>query len=61
MGVFFSFVLQYVLLDIEVDFLGILGAICIVAATISIMIIKLTHESLSNSKNCFLKILSIKF
>ena len=53
MGVFFSFILQYIMLGVEVDFLGILGALFIVSGTLSIMVIRLNEERLNNTKSCF--------
>lgn len=44
-GVLFSFVLQYVFLGITVDFLGVFGAVCVCAGTISVMAIKLAESS----------------
>lgn len=61
MGVFFSFLLQYLILKIEVDFLGILGAVFIVSGTILIMIIKIGYQNIQNSNNWFLKFFSMKF
>lgn len=61
MGVFFSFILQYLLLDITVDFLGILGAIFVVTGTISVMAIKLFETRLMESKNVVLRFLAFKF
>jgi drug/metabolite transporter (DMT)-like permease len=54
-GVLFSFILQYFLLNIHIDYIGLIGAVCLVSSSISIMIFKLNQNSLINSKNCFFK------
>lgn len=60
-GVFFSFILQFLFLDITVDFLGVMGAIFIVTGTISTMVIKLFDKPLSQSEIILVKILIKKF
>lgn len=56
-GVFFSFILQYLFLDITVDFLGILGAMFIIGGTVAVMTVKVCNEKLSKSNNFFIKFL----
>lgn len=60
-GVLFSFFLQYIFLDITVDFLGILGAIFVIAGTISVMAIKLIEPKTSKSRNVVVKLLMTRF
>jgi drug/metabolite transporter (DMT)-like permease len=60
-GVLFSFFLQYIFLDITVDFLGVFGAACVISATISIMVTKLFEERISKADNCCVQFLMIKF
>jgi drug/metabolite transporter (DMT)-like permease len=56
-GVLFSFFLQYIFLDISVDFLGLFGAVCVIAGTLSVMAIKLVEPKISKSSNYVLKLL----
>ena len=56
-GVLFSFLLQYLILDVEIDFLGILGAIFIVSGTLAIILTKIYGKSFNDT--C--KFLAIKF
>ncbi|RNA24471.1 melanoma inhibitory activity 3 [Brachionus plicatilis] len=51
-GVLFSFILQYLFLDITVDFLGIIGAVIIVSAILFVLGLKILDPKLSKSKNC---------
>ena len=60
-GVLFSFILQYFILDITVDLLGIVGAVIIVTAILFVLTLKILDSRLSKSKNCFIKILITKF
>lgn len=60
-GVLFSFILQYIFLDITVDFLGIIGAVIIVSAILFVLSLKIFDPKLSRSNNCFVKFLVKKF
>lgn len=48
-GVLFSFILQYLFLDIEVDVLGVLGAIFVVSGVLFVMMMKLYEKSINQS------------
>ncbi len=54
-GVLFSFILQYFLLNIYIDYIGLIGAICLLSGSVSIMIFKLNQTKLTNSKLFFFK------
>lgn len=58
--VFFSFLLQYFILGIQYDLLGIIGASLILAGTFLIILFKLIENHLQHSNKCF-KIFTIKF
>jgi hypothetical protein len=73
-GVLFSFILQYLFLDIEVDVLGVLGAIFVVSGVLFVMMMKLYEKSISQSikghdkstaeskkQNIFMRIIFFKF
>lgn len=60
-GVLFSFILQYIFLDIKVDFLGVIGAVIIVSAILFVLSLKIFDSKLSRSNNCFVKCLVKKF
>lgn len=60
-GVLLSFILQYFFLDITVDFLGILGAICVISATISIMLVKLFEIQISKCHNPIVRFFMFQF
>ena len=60
-SVFFSFIVQYLFLDVIVDILGILGAVFIISAIILILSIKIFDKSLNESKNCIVQFLVKKF
>ena len=58
-GVLFSFMLQYFILDVNTDILGIIGAFLIILGTVQIMIIKLNADSYES--NVFCQFLAFKF
>lgn len=58
-GVLFSFMLQYFILDVNTDILGLIGAFLIIMGTVQIMIIKLNADSYES--NIFCKLLAFKF
>lgn len=60
-GVLFSFILQYIFLDITVDFLGIIGAAIIISAILFVLSLKILDPKLSKSNNCLIKCLVKKF
>lgn len=67
-GVLFSFILQYIFLDIEVDVLGVLGAIFVISGVLFVMMIKLYEKNKSKlnsvdekKASIFRRILFIKF
>jgi hypothetical protein len=51
-GVLFSFILQYLFLDIEVDVLGVLGAIFVVSGVLFVMMMKLYEKNSNQSNKC---------
>lgn len=59
-GILFSMIFQYILLDIEIDFLGVIGAICVVLGTILIILIKLYSEPILDSERCY-RFLAVEF
>lgn len=60
-SVFFSFVLQYLFLDVSVDILGILGALFIVCGIFIILFLKIFDEQLAGSKSAVLKFIVKKY
>ncbi|CAF1073882.1 unnamed protein product [Brachionus calyciflorus] len=60
-GVLFSFILQYFLLDITVDLLGIIGAVIIVTSILFVLTLKIFDAKLTKSRNCFIRFLIGKF
>ena len=61
-GVLFSFILQYWFLDIAIDFLGVIGALCVVSGVLFVMLAKLYEKKLhGESSNPFVKFLFYKF
>lgn len=61
LGVIFSFILQYFLLGIKIDMLGLIGAFFVISSIIGVMSLKLFEKNIKKSKNSFLQFLSIKF
>ena len=59
-GVLFSMIFQYVILDVEIDLLGILGAVFIVLGTLMIILIKIFSQDLLDSKK-FYRLLAVEF
>lgn len=59
-GILFSMIFQYILLDIEIDFLGLIGAVCVVLGTVLIILIKLYSEAILDSERCF-RFLAVEF
>lgn len=51
-SVLFSFILQYVVLGVETDLLGILGAVFIIVGTLTVVFTKLYDYKLENNKCC---------
>lgn len=49
-GIFFTYIFQYFILELETDILGIIGAVLIISGTIVIMITKIKYISLLSSK-----------
>ena len=60
-GIFLAFILQYLLLDIRVDSLGVFGALFVIAATLSIMFLKIFDKSLADSKYSCVRFFTQKF
>lgn len=60
-SVFFSFVLQYLFLDVSVDILGILGALFIVSGIFIILFLKIFDQQLASSKSVFIKFIVKKY
>ena len=58
-GVFFSFILQYYILNVETDLLGVIGAVFIVTGTLGIMAVKIYPKNCKN--NLFCKVLGSEF
>ncbi len=48
-GVLFSFIFQYAFLGVETDLLGIIGALCIIIGTLTVVFIKLYDNSRLNN------------
>lgn len=61
--VLFSFLLQFLILNIKIDLLGVIGALFILTSTYGIYLVKLVEEKNTNSikKNKFLNFLFYKF
>ena len=59
LDVVFSFGLQYLLLDVKIDLLGFIGAVCVCGGTFLIIFFKLFESDFK--KMCFLKWLISKF
>lgn len=60
-SVFFSFILQYLFLDVAVDILGILGALFIVLGIFIVLFLKIFDEQLADTKNCVVKFIVKKY
>lgn len=60
LGVIFSFILQYFLLGIAIDLLGVIGAVFVISSIIGVMSLKLFEKNINKSKHLFLKCLSKK-
>jgi drug/metabolite transporter (DMT)-like permease len=60
-GIFLAFILQYIVLDIELDSFGALGALFVISATLSVMLIKLFDKKIADSKNSCVRFLTQKF
>jgi drug/metabolite transporter (DMT)-like permease len=58
--VFFSFLFQFLFLNIKVDLLGIIGAISIISGTILVILFKIIEQNTKTNNNLF-KILIFKF
>ena len=58
--VFFSFLFQYLLLNIKIDLMGILGAVLILSGTFSVIFFKIIENNNQNP-NKFFKFLNYKF
>ena len=61
--VFFSFLLQFIILGIQVDYLGVIGALFILTATFGIALVKILNAKYSTriENNNFFKYLFYKF
>lgn len=57
-GIFFSMIFQYLILDIEVDFLGLIGAGLIVVSMLMIIIVKIYMKQIQTQK--FFKFLAVE-
>ena len=60
-GIFLAFILQYIVLDIRMDSLGLIGAVFVISATLSIMLLKIFDKSLVKSKNVYVRFFTQKF
>lgn len=60
-GIFLAFLLQYIVLDIDIDTLGLLGAVFVILATLSVLMLKLFDVRLAESKNRFVQLIIRKF
>jgi drug/metabolite transporter (DMT)-like permease len=60
-GIFLAFILQYIVLDIEVDSFGALGALFVISATLSVMLLKLFDKRIAESKNSCVRFFTQKF
>ena len=58
--VFFSFILQFLLLNIKIDLLGIIGAVCVVSGTLLVILFKIVEKN-SKTENKLFKFLIYKF
>lgn len=59
-GVLFSMIFQYFILDIEIDFLGVIGSILVVVGTFIIVFIKLFSQGILNSGKCY-RVIAVEF
>lgn len=59
-GVLFSMVFQYLILDVQVDFLGVIGAALIITGTLMIIFIKIYSQRIIGSKSCY-RFLALEF
>lgn len=58
-GVFFSFIMQYYILNVDTDLLGVIGAVFIVTGTLGIMAVKVYPQNCKN--NLFCRAMSFEF
>jgi drug/metabolite transporter (DMT)-like permease len=59
--VLFSFLLQYIVLKIKFDILGLVGTILILTGTISVITFKIIHNRINKERSVFLKFLFYEF
>ena len=59
-GVLFSMIFQYFILNVGIDFLGILGAIFIVLGTLFIILVKMFSQDILESKK-FYRVIAVEF
>lgn len=59
--VLFSFILQYLILDVDADVLSVIGAVSILTGTLLLALFKIVEKNVEVNKSCIFKILLYKF